>query len=674
MFPLKENMMSNKKTIYNGEKKRKFVSIQTKLVFRNTRYMCYLSIAMLFLIISTASVLTQDTLRLTMKQVAVNGANNLTNQIYTYTLCMNGISDSPYFENPEQNKEKVIERLQTKADVYWAFTSFVDLDGYDYMTGDNQTGTDLFKKPLENGETYVSDPKVRSDGVFITFSTPAYYQDELIGVFYMVSDFDYVFGLVNDTSVGETGSTYVIGTDNRVIIDENIENNIQGNASQVANKTQTQINLEAKAMSGADGGIGFGNYWSEHGNRVAGYSPVEGTEGWILITTADSMEFMEHFSITMAFAVLVSLVFLTMCVIVNLLSTKSFLVPITQSVERITALAEGDIFSDVPPVTSNDESGLLAKSTAEITESIAKVLRDQENMLESMAAGDFTVESLHPEAYIGDFEQLLVSINAIKDRLRVTLAEIARSSIQVNGAANVVSMSASSLAEGTAEQESSTRELVSAFATITEEVDISTKRANEIRDGVYRTGDEVRLGSEQLEELVLAMGEISTSARKIEDIIKGIEEIAFQTNILALNASVEAARAGTSGRGFAVVADEVRNLSVRSTSHVEATAGLVDATIKAIENGTKIANITAENMKNIVGEVENAITGTQEITEAMERQSAAIETIATSLEEISKVISNTSATSEESASTSEQLSAFANTLRDMISEFKLDSK
>lgn len=652
--------------------KTKTVSIQKKLVFRNTMYMCNLSIVMLFLILSTASVLTQDTLRLTMQKVASTGANNLSSQVYLYTLCMNGISDSPYFENPEENREKIVERLEGKSEIYWAYTSFIDLNGNDYRTGDNHMGKDFFSRPLTEEATYISAPQITSDGIFFTFSVAALYQGEQVGVFYMISDFDYIQGLVNQTSVGENGKTYIISTNDQVIVDDNIETAIKTGASSSLDKNDSHLNIETRAKNLAEGETGFGNYWGEEGNRVAGFTRIAGTDGWVLITTADSMEFMENFNVVIAFAICISLLLVASCIYRNIRSTRKFIVPITQCVDRISNLAQGDIFSPVPTIKSNDEAGLLAESTQAIVTSLSKVLKDEENMLGAMAEGDFTVESQFPEAYVGDYMPLLVSLGKIKNRLNNTLSEITQSSQEVNGAANVVAMSASTLAEGTEKQEASTRDLATAFSSISQEVVNSTLRASEICAGAYHTEETVRSSSERMLKLVSSMEHIAECAQKIEEIIKGIEEIAFQTNILALNAAVEAARAGTAGKGFAVVADEVRNLSIRSTTHVEATAGLVDVTIEAVHDGRKLVNETANDMKVVVKEVEAAIQGMHEITHAMERQSLAVESINHSMEDITNVINHNSAASAASASTSEELSAFANSLRDMIGEFKLN--
>lgn len=652
------------------KKGKKMVSIQRKLVMRNTQYMCCLSISMMILIVAIVSVISQDALRLSMKQVAINGSDTITNQIRVYTLCMNGISDSPYFENPEANRQQVVERLANKTATYWAFTSFIDLNGNDYMTGENHSSKEFYTRALDNiNETFVTTPQVVSDGVFFTLSRAAIYDGKVIGVFYMMSDFNYIQSLVNATAVGQTGKTYIISTNDNVIIDDDIQTGIQVGATNHLNKSASQIKMETEAKTIND--TGFSNYVGENGYRVAGYTSIEGTDGWILITTVDTNEFLVNFGTAMLVALLLSTVLVTMCIVLNISSTKRFLVPMIQCVNRISDLAKGDIYAPVPAIKSNDEVGLLAESTENIVTSISSVLKDQETMLESMANGDFTVESQCANAYVGDYEPLLTSIMTIKKKLSDALAQIHQSSVEVNSAALSVSDAATMLAEGTVKQEVSTKELSNVFEMITQEIISSTTEATKVREISERTGEEVRAGSKRIEELVFAMEDITKSAGKIEEIIKGIEDIAFQTNILALNAAVEAARAGTAGRGFAVVADEVRNLSLRSTHHVEATAGLVDDTIRAVENGTKIASETSESMKLVVEEVDESILAIQRIARSMEEQSAEIEKISGNMDEITIVITSTASTSEESAATSEELSAHATGLRDMISEFKL---
>ncbi|MFI3253152.1 MAG: methyl-accepting chemotaxis protein [Eubacteriales bacterium] len=653
-------------------KTKKFKSIQKVLLGRIRLALISLSCMLFCMILSTASILTQDTLEITMKQMATNSAEHLTSQVSIFQVTMKEIPNFSAFEDPQRNREEVIEILNAKSAEYWCLTSFVDLDGNDFITGNNVSGETFFQKGI-GGESYISAPVVASDNsVSYIISCPTIVNEEVIGVMYMTPDYDYLYSLVTANSVGVSGHTYIISTRDEVIMDEDIVTGIKVGSTAHLNKHETHLNFEQNAKdSVGDGGIGFGNFFESGTVRVGGYAPVPGTDGWVLITTAESFEFLELLP-TVVFGALCLTILMTIF-FGTILSTSinNVIVPINKCIERILSLASGDLQAPVPEIKRNDEVGLLADSTKTIVDSLSNLIEDEQLVLGELAHGNFAVHSRNPEAYIGDFAPLYHSLQRILENMNQTMSQISQASEKVTDGAKQMASSSSSLAEGATTQATSTKELSSNLDHISEQVATSTQRATDARALSERTGEEVRSGNEFMIQLLQAMDDIAVSSQKIEQIIKNIEDIAFQTNILALNAAVEAARAGSAGSGFAVVADEVRNLANRSAENAKQTADLIDSTLLAVRNGTGIANKTAQSLSNVVVGVEEAIVAIHDIALAMEEQSGEIEKITGNMESISGVIEDTSATSKESAHTSHQLSAQADSLRELLEHFKL---
>ncbi len=239
---------------------------------------------------------------------------------------------------------------------------------------------------------------------------------------------------------------------------------------------------------------------------------------------------------------------------------------------------------------------------------------------------------------------------------------------QVNDAAGQVSSASQQLAEGASEQASSLEETSSALeqmAAMTRTNSENAKQANELADQA-RTA--AQTGDKTMGQLNGAMTAINESSGKISKIIKVIEEIAFQTNLLALNAAVEAARAGEHGKGFAVVADEVRNLAMRAAEAARETTGLIEDSTNRAKEGTDVAGEVGKALGTIVADVTKVADLVSGITKASEEQAQGVDQVNTAVSQMDKVTQQNASGAEESASAAEELSAQSLAVKGMVDE------
>jgi methyl-accepting chemotaxis protein len=174
-----------------------------------------------------------------------------------------------------------------------------------------------------------------------------------------------------------------------------------------------------------------------------------------------------------------------------------------------------------------------------------------------------------------------------------------------------------------------------------------------------------------MNQLKDAMANISHSSDEIKKVVKVIDDIAFQINLLALNANVEAARAGKYGKGFAVVAEEVRNLAVRSADAVQETTAMVDESVRNIENGNGLTDKTADQLGEILTGASKVAEFLEEIAAASKEQALAIEQVTEGLSQVDQVTQSNTASAEESASAAEELASQAEELRASVADFRL---
>ena len=572
--------------------------------------------------------------------------------------------------NPAAAAESRGAVLEEAAEIYELYAiALYGLDGRLVQgVGDAPDSLDSgFFSLLKETDNLTTDSSTVCQGKLgITMGMPVKENGETILYVMGIYKYDTLNDVISSINLGRSGMAYMVNREG--VVTGHPDQSLVLGGSSLAQLSGGDGGAAERITTGETGSTEF----SVGGEKMlAAFSPIRGTQ-WALVIQIPKSDYNHFINWAMIVSVLATLAGLAVSILMILRFARSISHPVRRVTDRMVALSDGDLHTEVLSLNTGDELEVMTKTLEATLESVNRYISDIQQVLTHVAGGDLRTE---PQVdYMGDFALIRGSLCTITASMNETLLGFRSAADRLTDMAEQLSGQSVQLHQASLEQNQSAEELVHEVSHVKDRLADVTESSGRTRSQTEEITRRVRSANEQMAALSSAMDNISDNAQQITKIAKDIEDIAFQTNILSLNASVEAARAGAAGKGFAVVANEVKRLATKSAEAAQSATEMVNNTKAIIQTGVELTADTAGSLRAI-SDVSGQITAiSDQLAAAVQGQEKALAVMEERIAAISDIADRNLQNAGETERSSGSLAKEAEVLQSQVRKFTLKER
>ena len=582
---------------------------------------------------------------------------------------MSGVSSDGADTRPDTktirtNRTAVLEEAATIYELYTI--ALYDLSG-NLLQGTKDApetlDSDFFALLQETDNLTTSSDTVFQDNLGITMGMPVKENGETSMYVVGVYKYDAINDIISSINLGKNGMAYMANHEGIVTGHPDQSLVLEGHTlSQISDGNDDAISRITTDETGST------EFPIDGKKMLVAFSPIRGTQ-WSLVIQVPKSDYNHLINRAMLVAVLLTLAVLVLSILIVLRLARSISRPVKSVTNRMVSLSDGDLHTETVSVQTEDELGIMAKTLNDTVESVNQYISDIQQVLTQIADGNLGVE---PQVdYKGDFILIRDSLASIVQSMNETISGFRSAAVRLAEMAEELSGQSGQLHQASLEQHQAAATLVDEVNQAKERLADVTESSSQTRAKTEEITQCIQRANAQMSALSGAMNDINSNAHEITKIAKAIEDISFQTNILALNASVEAARAGSAGSGFAVVANEVQNLAVKSAEAAQSATEMISNTLAIIQTGVGLNADTASSL-DAISDVSAQISSiSDQLVVAVEGQANALSTMEERIDAISAITDRNLQSSEGTSKASQLLANEAEKLQAQVKNFVL---